>query len=295
MKNIIITGGRGLLASELTHRLLADGNWNIFLVSRSPQDIRPANHLQAIELAQLVNDKALRNLSYDALVHTAFSRSLDGEDLKKSLDFLTDVLAVAKQLELKSFINISSQGVYGTKHNENVSCDETMSLSPGDNYSIAKAFSEVMVNSGFANSNINHTNIRLASILSHKESKRFVNILVDHAKHQRDINISGGNQHFSFIDIDDASQAITTMLNYCDKKWEPVYNLGTGLSHSLLEIAIMVADIAKREYGYEISIHVLPATNDANMKLSVTRFSTDFFWHPQCSLESSIEKLFKNQ
>jgi nucleoside-diphosphate-sugar epimerase len=294
MKNIIITGGRGLLATELTRRLLADGDCNLYLVSRSPQDIQPADHLQAIELDQLVNDKALRNLSYDALVHTAFARSSDGEDLKKSLDFLSDVLTVAKRLELKSFINISSQGVYGTKHDQSVSCDETTNLSPSDNYSIAKAFSEVMVNSGLANSNINHTNIRLASILSHKESKRFVNILVDHAKHQRDINISGGNQHFSFIDIDDASQAITAMLNYCDKKWEPVYNLGTGLSHSLHEIAIMVADIAKREYGYEININVLPTSNDSNIKLNVTRFSTDFFWHPQFSLESSVEKLFKN-
>ena len=140
MRNIIITGGRGLLATELTRRLLAGGDCNLYLVSRSPQDIQPADHLQAIELGQLVDDKALRGLNYDAVVHTAFARGNDGRELFASLSYTEALLQAMRRLDVKSFINVSSQGIYGPD-NHGVMWKETSRVAPGYPYTIAKSFS----------------------------------------------------------------------------------------------------------------------------------------------------------
>lgn len=294
MSNIIITGGNGVLATELTKHLLKDKNTYVILVSRHPECIKKKTNLQIVDLHQLVNDKELIDKNYDSLIHTAFSRSLDCSELLNSLNYLEEVLLVARQLKLKSFINISSQSVYGTKNSKDLLCSEICQIAPNDSYAIAKSFSEMLVNSLLESQTINYSSIRLASLLSYKERSRFINKLVEKAKNGEELTIYGGNQQYSFIDVSDAAEGIVSMIEKNDNTWEKVYNLGFGKSFSLYDLALMVVEIAEDKYNKDIKINILPSKNDSCIGMNISLFKRDFSWEPKINIKTSIQNLFVN-
>ena len=291
MRNIIITGGRGLLATELTRRLLADGDCNLYLVSRSPQDIQPADHLHAIELGQLVDDKALRGLNYDAVVHTAFARGNDGRELFASLSYTEALLQAMRRLDVKSFINVSSQGIYGPD-NHGVMWKETSRVAPGYPYTIAKSFSEVLTDAHLSTMGVTHTNVRLASIA---QNARFLHVFVEKALAGEAITVMGGTQRYSFIDVRDAAEGLITLLNNPGKQWRRVYNLGPGQSHALIDIASTVQKIARGRCGHDVVIDRQPSDVKASVGMDISCFIQDFSWTPHYTLEDSINHLFSTK
>ncbi len=295
MKTIIITGGRGLLATELTKQLLKSRNVYIVLISRHPERITKKQNLRISSLSQLMTDKDLTNRNYDALVHTAFSRSYDGRLLLSSLNYLEEVIYISKQIKLKSFINISSQSVYGNLKENDKLYNEASQIAPNDAYGIAKSLSEVLVNSLFENDSINYSNIRLASLLSHKEKSRFINKLVERAKNIEDLNVYGGKQEYSFIDVRDAADGIMSMIERNDKVWERIYNLGSGKVYSLYNLAEMVVEIAKNKYNKNIKINIIPSDNNCKIGMDTSLFKRDFSWLPKIDIKTSIINLFDDE
>ena len=113
MKRIIITGASGLVATELTIRLLEETDACLFLLSTNPDKIkeRYINNQGRVScftldsFAKFVEEnKGIYH--FDVCIHTAFSRSSSGNQIAASLDYQQQLMRILKQTDLKVFANI---------------------------------------------------------------------------------------------------------------------------------------------------------------------------------------------
>ena len=99
-KNIVITGASGLVATELTHLLLADNNrFHVHAVSTHPEKLRERykeeRNINCLTLREL---GSLKDCKICAIIHCAFARSKDPGELAKSLQFTSELLTIVKTL-----------------------------------------------------------------------------------------------------------------------------------------------------------------------------------------------------
>lgn len=289
-KNIIISGGNGILAQELVRQFLLETKYDITLVSRTPGRIAVGDRVKAITIEDLCHSTD-KQAEYQCFIHTAFSRSSNATDLLDSLNYQKTILENLAHLNVRSFVNISSQSVYG-KDNHGISSKETTPISPSDNYAKAKAFAEVLVSSSLKGTNINFTSIRLASLISARDHQRFINKLILGALSENQITVFGGSQQFSFIDVADAASALIELCEHSSEPWRTVYNLGCQ-SHSLSEIASLVAKVVSNATQLAIPIAHRPSDAHIAIGMDSSRFYTDFGWQPTFTMEISIQRMLE--
>ncbi len=291
MKNIIITGSSGLVATELIYNLLNIGDYQNYAVSTNPEKLKNryeekenVMYLTLNELKSVVNET-----QFSALVNCAFARNKSGRDIASSLDFLRELIYIVKGTKLRTFINISSQSVYGQK--EKPLWTESTPVDPDYLYAVGKYASEVIVKSAFSDTGINFTNIRLASVC---ENARFLNVFVKNAIAGFPIKVMGGSQMCSFIDVRDVVDALISVLKKADQiDLAGVYNLGTGETRTILELAEDVQRICRSKYGKDVVIE----RKDADIKLEVgmdnTLFCQTFNWQPKLNYDDMSSSLFE--
>jgi nucleoside-diphosphate-sugar epimerase len=291
MKNIIITGSSGLVATELICHLLNNGGYKIYAVSTNPDKLK--NRYKAKKNIMCLTLNELKNVANDkpflALVNCAFARNKSGRDIASSLEFLRELIYIVKGINLRAFINISSQSVYGQK--EKPLWTEETPVNPDYLYAVGKYASEVIVKSTLSDTDINFTNIRLASVC---QNARFLNVFVKNAIAGFPINVMGGSQLCSFIDVRDVVDALTAVLKKVDQiDLAGVYNLGTGKTRTILELAEDVRRIYKTKYGKDVVIE----REDADIKLEVgidnTLFCQTFNWQPKLNYDDMISSLIE--
>lgn len=291
MKNIIITGSSGLVATELISSLLNEGGYKIYAVTTNPDKLtkryKAKENILCLTLKDLEN--ITDNTQFTAVVSCAFARSACGRDIASSLEFLRELIDVMKGTKLQAFINISSQSVYGQK--EKPLWNEGTPVDPDYLYAIGKYASEVIVKSALKGSGINYTNIRLASVV---ENARFLNIFAKNAIAGLPIKVIGGSQICSFIDVRDVANAIATVINRIDEiKFSDVYNLGIGKTRTILELAEDFQRIFRDKYDKEVIIEV----EDSDVKMEVgmnnTLFCKTFNWQPKYNHDDMIISLIE--
>lgn len=290
MKRILVTGASGLLATELINSYLLGGDYELVLLSSNHQHLHQLyrnNNVSCISLDDFVRMDPLQH-AFDIVIHTAFARAGNGLDYSNSLQYLYTLLQKIKQNPKCTFINISSQSVYG-----NASLPlwrENAPLGPNDLYAMAKVASENMVRLAFAKTDTNWTNIRLSSLC---ENARFLKVFVQNAIEGKPISLIGGHQMFSFLDVRDAASAVNTLIEESNTKFLESYNIGTGLQNSLYQIAEIVKNIGESRYGLKISIERTPADIEQNIGMDNTLFKTSFGWSPSYDMAQMIESLYE--
>ncbi len=291
MKNIIITGSNGLVATELICYMLNKGGYKIYAVSTNQDKLK--NRYEAKDNVVCLSIDGLgaiaNQLSFKALINCAFARSKSGRDIVSSLEYLRELIDVMKGNKLKAFINISSQGVYGQK--EKPLWSEDTLVDPYSLYALGKYASEVIVKTALSKADINFTNIRLASV---NENARFLNVFVKNAIAGRPIKVMGGSQICSFIDVRDVARALNAVIKKADAtEFADVYNLGIGETRTILELAEDVQRICKEKYGKDVVI----SREDADIKLEVgmdsTLFCQTFSWQPKFNYDDMITSLIE--
>lgn len=303
MKHVVITGSSGLVATELIHTLIQNTDYCISAISSKPSaisDLYPKDRVNCMTLDEL-KDATTKNQSgniqpIDIIINCAFSRSGDGHDIATSLDYLRDLITLAKSTNIKSFINISSQSVYGQK--EKPFWTEETPVAPNYLYAVGKYASEVITKTAFQNTDINYTNVRLSSVA---ENARFLNIFAKNALTGTPIKVFGGAQTTSFIDVRDVADGLMTLLKWSDNiRFEDAYNLGTGTKVSVMELAEIMAVVAKEHYGLDCTIIQEESDIAQDVGMDITRFTEMFSWKPKydyadmCLSLLNLNKILEN-
>lgn len=293
VRNIIITGASGLVATQLAMDLLEKTPHKLFLVSTNPTRLneRYCEYKDRVKSYTLDNFRAYAKTleeRFDVCINAGFARSSLGRPLVDSLEFTYELVSLVKELGVKKFVNISSQSVYG-KDTEPFWTEETL-LAPDYMYALGKYNTELITRIVLSNSMVNWTNIRLSSVC---ENARFMNVFVKNAISGLPIHLTAGNQGCSFIDVRDVSSGLMAIIESDIECFAEAYNLGTAEMYTIREIAEKVKVIGDSKYG--TSVVITEDANDYKVKVGMdnTLFRETFAWRPEYTIDDMIISLFE--
>ena len=266
MKKIFITGGAGYVGSRLVPRLLDEGHKVTVLdLMIYGENVLPKNK----NLLQIKGD--IRNVDllnkilpgHDTLIHLACISNDPSFELNPSLgksinlDAFEPLVKSSMRSEINHFIYASSSSVYGIKKEKNVT--EDMKLEPLTDYSKFKGDCEKILNK-YKSENFITTTIRPSTVCGYAKRQRLdlvVNILTNHAFHNREIKVFGGTQLRPNVHIEDMVNSYLAVMSSDTKKINgEIFNVGFK-NQSVNELANDVKTII----GDDIKI-VNTETND---------------------------------
>lgn len=219
-------------------------------------------------------------------IHLAFARANYGaREIAGSLDFTKDLLnSVCDSDNLERFIYISSQGVYGkTEKIRSV----TIKVEPESIYSMAKYAAEKLVEMTLIDKD--YCILRLDNVI---QSQNLIKSLSMSAINKGCISITGGKQVFSYIDGEDAAEAIVACA--CGQKnCKHIYNVGPNrMRVSLIELAEILRSIAAK---YNNGVEVLCNPDDTELWAGMDSedFCIEYAWKPKYDIFQMIERVYK--
>ena len=252
MKKIFITGGAGYVGSKLVPKLLESG----YEVTVLDLMIYGENVLDDHKkLKKIKGDIRNKNLlekiipGHDAVLHLACISNDPSFELNPSLgksinyDAFEPLVKVSVESKVNRFIYASSSSVYGIKKEKNVT--EDMKLEPLTDYSKFKGECEKILNS-YNSDNFTTTTIRPSTVCGYAKRQRLdlvVNILTNHAFHNKEITVFGGDQLRPNVHINDMVDSYLAVLDAPSKKINgEVFNVGFK-NQSVNELAKDVKEV----------------------------------------------------
>lgn len=288
MKTILITGSGGLVGRELLFHLENDNKYEVYAMTSNTDKLKKI--IDASNIYVIANDSDIPWDKIDVVVHCAFARSESATDLASALDFSRKIFVSSIKHNIKLVINVSSQSVYGKLP---IPWVEDMQISPDSLYAMAKYSTEVSLQSLIESQNNIQTkamSIRLASVMM---NARFVNIFVNNAIKGNSIKIIGGKQMLSFIDVRDVADALISLISEEFASNYEVYNLGTNIQTSIIDIANTVKEVAKNYTSKPVDIKL----EETDMKLDVCMDISKLYglmqWKSKYSIYQMVESLFE--
>ncbi len=294
MKNIIITGAGGLVATELIIKLLKETEWSLFLLSTHKEKIveryKKESRVKCFTLEEFGEWAKDRDVVFDVCMHTAFARSGDGSALVGSITYQRELIRLLTEIKVKFFVNISSQSVYG-KRTQPLWKEDSV-LDPDYLYAFGKYTSEVVTELMLWGGVVKYMNIRLCSVC---ENARFVRIFVQNAIDGKSIHLTAPDQHCSFIDVRDVASALHLLIDKADSlDWNRTYNLGANIVNSIEEIAYKVKCIGEEEYDLkDVVITSQESDNHIRIGMDSTALMEVLNWRPLYSMDDMIRSMFE--
>ena len=236
MKKIFITGGAGYVGSKLVPKLLNLGyEITVLDLMIYGEDVL-VNHDKLKKIKGDIRDKPLLEElmpGHDAVIHLACISNDPSFELNPTLgksinlDAFEPLVKISKKNKINRFIYASSSSVYGIKKEKNVT--EDMKLEPLTDYSKFKGDCEKILNS-YKSEDFITTTIRPSTVCGYARRQRLdlvVNILTNHAYHNRKIKVFGGDQLRPNVHIDDMVDSYLAVISAKDDKINgEIFNVG---------------------------------------------------------------------
>jgi nucleoside-diphosphate-sugar epimerase len=252
MKKIFITGGAGYVGSKLVPKLLNLGYQVtvLDLMIYGEKVLDDHEKLKKVK-GDIRDQKLLEKIlpGHDIFIHLACISNDPSFELNpilgKSINFdaFEPMVKASVKNKISQFIYASSSSVYGIKKEKNVT--EDMPLEPLTDYSKFKADCEKILNS-YSSDKFVTTIIRPSTVCGYAKRQRLdlvVNILTNHAFHNREIKVFGGEQLRPNIHIDDMVNSYLAILNAPYEKINgQIFNVGFK-NQSVNELANEVKEV----------------------------------------------------
>lgn len=289
--NILISGAGGFLGSHLIQQLLEKDKDKVLAFTSKPDKLmdRFNNHRN---LTTYANKEDVPFKEVDLLINCAFARTSDGLQLASSLDFTNEFISYAADHVVGGIINISSQSVYSQKREEEAT--EETEICPESLYGVTKYATEILISNICENAKVPYSHLRLGSLAGVGFDARLTNRFIKSAINGQTINIKGGKQIISYMDVRDAASGLVAISSVEPSKWKRVYNFGTDESHRLIEIAHLVKSVAPEFISTEVKVELEEGDNFINLSMDNSRFYQATSWNPQYSMEDTIRQIFKD-
>lgn len=296
-KNLLVTGASGYLGRNLIEEILLkhDEHFDVWALSRDKQKMKSifGSKIKIYDISDFENG-VLSMGNVDILLHAGFARPhCTTVEIADSIVFSNKILIKAFQNQVANIINISSQSVYG--QGSEIPWNENTIVNTSTVYSTAKFSTEqLLLGLKTLYPHVNSTSIRLGALTGGAVGLVNVDLLskiISNVINGKDIDIIGRDQIMERLDIRDAISGLISVLNNTDKKWNMVYNLGSGKQYNLAEIAEEIEKCAK-EIGYIPNLIEHVSESKLEFGLNIELFKKDFKWQPEYNLKDTVLSLF---
>ena len=272
MKKIFITGGAGYVGSKLVPKLLElDYEVTVLDLMIYGENVLDDHERLKKVKGDIRNKKLLKETipGHDIVLHLACISNDPSFELNPSLgksinfDAFEPIVKTSVESKVSRFIYASSSSVYGIKKEKNVT--EDMKLEPLTDYSKFKADCEKILNS-YKSEDFITTTIRPSTVCGYAKRQRLdlvVNILTNHAYHNREIKVFGGDQLRPNVHINDMVNSYLILLDAPSKKINgEIFNVGfknqtvNELANDVKEVIGQDVKIIKTKSDDNRSYHV---------------------------------------
>lgn len=283
---IAITGAGGFLGRNILEILK---NKDCEIYAFSSQEAALQKEYMGAENYNFLNVSEEIPYNIDILLNCAFARNEDGEQMAIGLNYIKKVFCQCVEKEVSTVVNISSQSVYSQKRE--YSADEFSKLNLESKYAIGKYATELLLNT--ICQKINHTNIRMASLIGCGFDQRIVNKFINVALARKELSVLAGKQAYGYMDVRDAADALVTMcMDYKNAEhWSNIYNLGIKETYSLIEIATEVQKQVETKTGCKVKMKITEQDAYINTELNSSLFYDTFNWYPKYTLKDTVEDI----
>lgn len=294
---VLVTGSTGDLGRGIVRALGRNGGWRVATLDR---DSSRAIELHG-DLAEASYDwtdldrGAIAFGHIDRICHLAFARPHNSpEEVAESLERTCRLFDTAVRHGVAEIVSVSSQSVYG--HIERPPWSESSRVAPESFYAQAKYATELFLQTlGNTHRWLRHISLRLASVTGpgmETEAHEAVRSILTRLLAGETVSIYGGGQLLERIDIRDAVEAISKVLQSESGCWPAVCNLGSGKRHSLSKIA-EEALLAALKAGAPSTarIETLPAVQTRDFGMNCSLFFKRFDWRPRYGLADTVRDM----
>lgn len=284
---ILVTGGAGYIGSHTTVELLNQGYDVVVmdnLVNANEESIKRVEKITGKKVKFYLNDmrnkegdrKIFEENHIDAVIHFAGLKAV-GESVAIPLEYYDNniggtvaLLEVMKEFDCRTFIFSSSATVYGVP--ERLPLDENCRLSVTNPYGATKLFLEHILQDLYVSDNswnvillryFNPVGAHQSGLIG-EDPKGIPNNLMPFVSQVASgklpfIKVYGNNYDTKdgtgvrdYIHVVDLALGHISALKYCTEKGVHIYNLGTGIGYSVLDLIHAFEKACNKELPYKI-------------------------------------------
>lgn len=259
MSKIVVTGGLGFIGSHFVNYVNENTDHEILIVDKITYAADKNNIKQPTPIIEKdICDVTAEELGeYDYIVHFAAESHVDNS-IKNGLPFVRsnvegtfNLIEVArKNPNLKKFLHISTDEVYGDRYNKDES-HETTPLEASSYYSATKTASDLLVMAAGRTYDFPYLITRTCNNYGENQhNEKFVPKIIHSIKNELEVPVYGdGKQIREWIHADDNAAAIYKLL--MSDKVKEVYNIGTKEKYQNIEILKIIGEFLGKEVKFK--------------------------------------------
>ncbi|MCY9694386.1 dTDP-glucose 4,6-dehydratase [Paenibacillus alginolyticus] len=305
MSVILITGGMGFIGSNFMHYWKKNHpddqliNIDLLTYAGNKENVRSLDGQAGYQFVHgdiahiaLINQQM--KLGVDVVVHFAAETHVDRSIRNPRSFVLTNVagtqclLEAARQHQVKKFIHISTDEVYGSLGDEGA-FTETTPLAPNSPYSASKAGSDLLVRAYYETYGFPGVITRCSNNYGPRQfPEKLIPLIITRALRNERIPIYGDGLNIrDWLYVDDHCSAIERVIE--DGVPGEVYNIGGQNERTNLEV---VKNILKMLNKPEDLIHFVSDRlgHDRRYAIDSTKIRRELGWVPFYSFESGLQK-----
>lgn len=306
MKKILITGGAGFIGHNVVQQLKQLGHECFILDSRSDYGFIPRHELNYLfaERSKKTNSHGLNvdicdakrvnnmfiSFHPDIVIHLAsFPRqkvvnsnpALASEVMSTGL---INLLECSRLNRIEKFVYISSSMVYGD-FDDGVTEDAV--CNPQGQYGIMKLAGEWLVKDYARRGLFNYTVVRPSAVYGELDVEdRVISKFILAALRNQTLKVNGPGEKLDFTHVSDTAKGIA-LAAVSNNTNNNTYNITRGQSHSLLDAAKMIIDIAGKG-NIEVNDRDLSFPSRGSLDISKARL--DFGYSPEVNIDVGFKQ-----
>ena len=300
---IFVTGGGGFIGRHLA-KYLVNNDFDVTIfddLSNSTQEtiesIGNVNFVRGDIRDYELLKKSMKN--HDFVIHLAAKISIpdSNENQENVMDVnvngTLNVLKSCNNCNISKFIAISSAAVYG-EGKENMPHNESSQTKPISVYGKSKLEMENLVKEFSKSSNIDSIILRLFNVYGEGQSDNYAGVIkkfVKNAMQGNSVVIYGkGDQTRDFIHVTDLIEFIVRSMKIIEGKKGEIYNIGSGESISIKQLAIEIFSIFKKNLCVT---YVEPLEGDIKFSgTKIDKAKNMLGYSPKIGIKEGVSKTF---